>query len=418
MASAPQIPAVQLPFAGYKWRWMEFTPVESFNRLDILLGITRAIRDFEGQPASTTAFNSRLQKVQADLLPGGSPSLTTNDPQRNVLRRQGRYWRGLGLLAPPSGTGMQLTALGRDFADGKLTRDDFVRIVIKQHSLPNPAIDSSATIQAWQSAHLHIRPLATIIAVMAELAKQAGPSAAYITTEQLHRVIVPLYVASPSPSALASAVLQFRQNEAPFGGLPECAPDSNDRRMLREHLLFLQNGGLLSVDAVGDTYLDRYRLLAQDAALAAAALQSQQASSATDVEDVATDTIVSVQRARKTVDVLDRPGQAKFRKDVMANCGGRCLLTGEALPDVLVACHVHEVTDGGSDHVSNGLLLRSDVHTLFDLNKLRIAADGAITCSPDVAASPGYAALPAQVTMPANLNTSALRKRYEYGSVT
>jgi hypothetical protein len=313
---------------------------------------------------------------------------------------------------------MRLTALGRDFADGKVTIDDFVRETVKRHTLPNPAIDSAAIIHAWQAANLSVRPLATILAVMAELAQQGGPSAAYLTNEQLHRVVVPLYLAWPSPSALAASVLQFRADKTPFNGLPNCAPASNDRRMLREHLLFLQYGGLLAVDAVGDTYRDRFRLVEHDAALVAAAVQSLPTPTPALVEDVATDTIVTVQRARRSVEVLDRPAQSKFRKVVMTNCGGKCLVTGEALTDVLIACHIHEVKDGGPDDVSNGLLLRSDLHILFDLNKLRISENGTITWSPDVKASAGYAALPTNISLPTNLNKAALRMRYEYGSVT
>ena len=412
------IPTVTLPFAGYKWRWMEFAPVETFNRIDILLGITRAISTFEGQSASTAAFNERLQRVQADLLPGGTPSLTSADLQRNVLRRQGRYWRGLKLLAPPSGGGMQLTALGRDFADGKITVDDFVRTTIKGHTLPNPPIEDAATINAWQDAHLKVRPLALIVAIMTELAHQAGPSAAYLTSEQLYRVVVPLYLVWSDPVALATAVLEFRADKTLFDGLPNCAPMSNDRRMVREHLLFLQYGGVLTVESVGDIHRDRYRLVEQDAALLAVAVQSLPSATPAAIEDVATDTIVSVQRARKTVEVLERPAQSKFRKDVMTNCGGQCVVTGERLTDVLIASHIHEVKDGGSDDVSNGIMLRSDLHILFDLHKLRLAEDGKITWSPDVEASVGYASLPAAAALPTNLNKAALRMRYEYGSVS
>jgi len=243
---AVAIPAVELPFLGYKWRWMEFTPVETFNRIDILLGVTRVIRQFEGQSASTVAFNKALATVQDDLLPGGTPRLTTHDLQRNVLRRQGRYWRGLGLLAAASNDGMQLTTLGRNFAEGELTSDDFVRHVAKHHTLPNPAVDPKAVVTAWQSANLSVRPLATILAILTELAKEAGPSAAYLTTEQLHRVVVPLFPVWREPAALADAILQFRSDKGLFNALPECAPGSNDKRMLREHLLFLQYGGLLA----------------------------------------------------------------------------------------------------------------------------------------------------------------------------
>lgn len=133
---------------------------------------------------------------------------------------------------------------------------------------------------------------------------------------------------------------------------------------------------------------------------------------------MAVDTLVVVQRARKTVEVIDRPGQTKFRRDVLENCGNSCVLTGETLTDVLIACHIHEVKDGGSDHVSNGIALRSDLHILFDSNKLRLDQDCNITLSPDVQLSAIYGQLPAQVNLPANLNATALRLRHDYGSVS
>lgn len=37
-----------------------------------------------------------------------------------------------------------------------------------------------------------------------------------------------------------------------------------------------------------------------------------------------------------------------------------------------MAAHLVPVASGGSDAVSNGLLLRSDLHTLFDLNLIGI----------------------------------------------
>lgn len=43
---------------------------------------------------------------------------------------------------------------------------------------------------------------------------------------------------------------------------------------------------------------------------------------------------------------------------------------GEKIPPVLQAAHIRPVTEGGRHRVDNGLLLRSDVHTLFDKGSL------------------------------------------------
>lgn len=415
------VPAVTKPFDDYKWRWMEFTPVESFNRIDILLGVARAIRDVEGELASSDAFNTRLQRVQNDLLPTGSPKLVSTDTERNLIRRQGRYWRGLDILAPAGagdGHGLTLTPIGRSFANGAISPDDFVRNAIATHRLPNASIDSANRVQEWEDAGLSIRPLSVVIAVLTALAAQGGPNAAYLTTEQLHRVLVPLSVVNQDPDFLAEAVLAFRQDPSPFVTLPDCAPAANDLRMLREHLLFLNYGGILTQEVVGENYRDRFKLREPDAAIAVEAAHELSNASLDEREDGVAEAIVTVQRSRRSVEVLDRPGQTKFRRDVLEACEGKCIITGETLPDVLIACHIHEVKDGGSDHVSNGIILRADLHILFDTQKLRIRDDGQVTLAPDIAAFPSYSNLPANLMLPNHINKTALRMRYEYGIVS
>ncbi|WP_171033127.1 HNH endonuclease signature motif containing protein [Qipengyuania marisflavi] len=415
------VPTITKPFADYKWRWMEFTPVESFNRIDILLGVARAIQDVEGELASSNAFNARLQKVQTDLLPTGSPSLTSTNTDRNLIRRQGRYWRGLDILAPVGageGHGMTLTPMGRSFANGSVSPDDFVRHAIATHRLPNPSIDTAKRVQEWHGAGLSMRPLSIIVSVLTALAAQAGPNAAYLTNEQLHRVLVPLSIVNKDPDFLAEAVLAFRQDKSPFALLPNCAPGANDRRMLREHLLFLHYGDVLTLEDVGENYRDRFRLRETDAAIAVEAIQGLHEASLDERENAVADAIVTVQRNRRSVEVLDRPSQAKFRRDVLGACDSKCLITGETLQDVLIACHIHEVKDGGSDHVSNGITLRADLHILFDSQKLRIGDEGQVTLAPDIAEFPSYSALPANIELPEHLNKAALRIRYEYGIVS
>jgi len=77
-------------------------------------------------------------------------------------------------------------------------------------------------------------------------------------------------------------------------------------------------------------------------------------------------------RERVARSIWLRRGQAKFRKKLLEAYGGCCAITGSDCEAVLEAAHLRTVADAGSDAVSNGLLLRADVHTLFDLGLLTI----------------------------------------------
>ena len=50
----------------------------------------------------------------------------------------------------------------------------------------------------------------------------------------------------------------------------------------------------------------------------------------------------------------------------------RCAITGSKIRPVLQAAHIRPVTEGGEHALDNGLLLRSDIHTLFDRGYLGI----------------------------------------------
>jgi hypothetical protein len=71
-------------------------------------------------------------------------------------------------------------------------------------------------------------------------------------------------------------------------------------------------------------------------------------------------------RYRALIERLARPGQARFRATLLAAFGGRCVVTGCSVSIALEAAHIRPVSDSGSDHLENGLLLRADLHRLFD----------------------------------------------------
>jgi putative restriction endonuclease len=70
-----------------------------------------------------------------------------------------------------------------------------------------------------------------------------------------------------------------------------------------------------------------------------------------------------------------RLGQGAFRILVTDTYGRQCAVTGEHTLPVLETAHILPVSKGGEHRVSNGLLLRSDVHTLFDRGYVTITPD-------------------------------------------
>lgn len=76
-----------------------------------------------------------------------------------------------------------------------------------------------------------------------------------------------------------------------------------------------------------------------------------------------------------------RLGQAAFRTLVLDAYGRKCALTGESTAPVLEAAHIRPYADHGRHVTSNGLLLRSDFHKLFDLGLLTVEPDYRIRIS-------------------------------------
>jgi len=67
-----------------------------------------------------------------------------------------------------------------------------------------------------------------------------------------------------------------------------------------------------------------------------------------------------------------RRGQPAFRASLIDAYGGRCAISGCRVHAVLEAAHIMPYKGDHTNHVQNGILLRTDLHTLFDLNLLSI----------------------------------------------
>jgi putative restriction endonuclease len=77
-----------------------------------------------------------------------------------------------------------------------------------------------------------------------------------------------------------------------------------------------------------------------------------------------------------------RLGQGAFRILVTDTYERQCAVTREHTLPVLQAAHIRPVTQAGEHRVTNGLLLRSDVHTLFDRGYVTITPDLKFRVSP------------------------------------
>lgn len=67
-----------------------------------------------------------------------------------------------------------------------------------------------------------------------------------------------------------------------------------------------------------------------------------------------------------------RRNQGRFRLNIIRLYGGKCAITGESIAQVLEAAHIFMHSKSGLNHNGNGILLRSDIHRLFDANLLAI----------------------------------------------
>jgi len=77
-----------------------------------------------------------------------------------------------------------------------------------------------------------------------------------------------------------------------------------------------------------------------------------------------------------------RVGQQAFKVRVLDAYGRRCAVTGDRIRPVLQAAHIRPLPQGGEHRIDNGMLLRSDVHTLYDGGYLGVDTKHRLLVSP------------------------------------
>jgi HNH endonuclease len=85
----------------------------------------------------------------------------------------------------------------------------------------------------------------------------------------------------------------------------------------------------------------------------------------------------SIEDGRKKIfaAIVQRQGQRRFREELMIAYRGRCAITRTRTAQVLEAAHIVPYRGTRTNVPKNGLLLRADVHTLFDLGLISVEPD-------------------------------------------
>lgn len=104
----------------------------------------------------------------------------------------------------------------------------------------------------------------------------------------------------------------------------------------------------------------------------------------TDLEDA---------RERIAGEIFKRRGQPGFRRKLLTIYGNKCAITGCDAVEVLEACHIVPYLGPKTNHPSNGLILRADLHTLFDLGLITIQPESMRVVVADCLRNSDYASL-------------------------
>lgn len=78
------------------------------------------------------------------------------------------------------------------------------------------------------------------------------------------------------------------------------------------------------------------------------------------------------ERERILRSIAVRRGQKLFRDSLMQEFSYKCVITQTEDEETLEAAHIKAYANRGATDLANGLLLRSDIHTLFDLHLISI----------------------------------------------
>lgn len=394
------------PFPDYKWRWATLTPTESLNKPSIYFGCLKVLVNNEGKRPSSQDVYEDLKTVEKDLKTELGKVNIARQKERNIFRNSSQYWKMSGLLINTE-NGIQTSDLAKDYVSKKINKFDYATHLIKTLTLPNPYIENQKTIEDWQKHKLEIKPLEELLKIFIELSK-VNISTSFITYDELLSIIIPMFGNKYNCIDITQALLNYR-NQKITGVTWYSERGANDHRSAKEFLLFLRNYEIIDEIEKGLFFADENSL-----SIIRNILDLPSSILKVGIAPPAVTQAIFQKRERKTVSILSRPKQQKFRKELLT-VQPSCLLSGVTSTTVLQACHIIPVKNDGIDHMSNGIVLRSDLHILYDIGYIKILEDGSIKLSNQLLSDPYYSInLPPKVKLPIHINLEHIRIRNTY----
>lgn len=369
------------PFESYKWFFATKEPTESIADPTLLLGMVDKLASLENgiTKYSSEAYAEAMKEMSKFV---STPvDIEKRVGERNLMRNSGQYWKVFGLTPHHNRGVIKLTPFARAIVEGDISQVDFASATIVSFKLPNPVTyTSKKDYYAWIENGLIIHPFKLILRVIRCL-YHLNPSYAWLTNEELFSIIIPMAGDKQKAEFIAKYIIEFRVNPKIIDGWYDAVPRDNDKRFSGEFLRFLANFGFLSVD--DNFYEEKNRskgILSTFRFYYISELDEQisnliEGSWPEDADEIMTmirsldinSTVIQSATSRAN----NRPNQARFRKEILAS-RPKCLLTNYDLPIVLQAAHIKPHAYGGDDEISNGFMLRSDIHLLFDDGALRL----------------------------------------------
>jgi ribosomal protein L37AE/L43A len=101
-------------------------------------------------------------------------------------------------------------------------------------------------------------------------------------------------------------------------------------------------------------------------------------------------TTAQLQHGHTTKPTRVRIGQRLFRERLLEQFGSRCAFTGDLPAAALDACHLYSYAKVGKHHEHGGVLLRRDLHTLFDRGIIAVHPNNVIDIAVEYRRYPTY----------------------------
>lgn len=123
-------------------------------------------------------------------------------------------------------------------------------------------------------------------------------------------------------------------------------------------------------------------------------------------------------RERILASIVRRQGQFQFRQQLIKAYKGKCAISSSDVEQALEAAHIIPYNGKQTNNTSNGLLLRADLHTLFDLKLITInPSTMKVLISPELMKTQCRAFWQKKLMLPDNMSdrpdAEAIRNHYE-----